>query len=348
MMKPRMRALCGALGLVAGVWLAGAGHAHAQTPTADAVMINEILAHTDAPQDDAIELHNPTAAAVDIGGWILADNSQANPRFTIPGGTVIPAGGYRVFEFDGDSPFRLSESGETVYLFRPGGGGGVGPLVESAKFGVSPNGVSFGPIHLSTGDVHQVLLQQVTLGATNAPPRIGPLIIDDLMYDPNGGRDEYVALRNVGGTSTLLCAPEAGNRSAVLRVDDEDVFTLPCGPMLEPGDRLYISGASPNDLRQQYNIPAEVIVVGPFDGRLSNDGELVELVWPQPPETDGIVHYFVLDQVDYLPAAPWPVLSDGASLLRRLPPGYGDDPVSWKASNEPPQTVRAWLPAVMR
>jgi len=347
-MNPRMPALCMALGLLTGGWLAGASHAHAQTPAADTVRINEILAHTDAPQDDAIELHNPTGAAVDIGGWILADNSQANPRFTIPNGTVIPAGGYRVFEFDGDSPFRLSESGETVYLYRPGGGSGVGPLVERARFGVSPNGVSFGPVFLSTGEVHQVLLQAVTLGGPNAAPRIGPLLIEDVMYDPNGGRDEYVALRNVGSGSASLCAAEAGNRPAILRVEDEDVFTLPCGPMLEPGDRLYISGESPDALRQQYNIPAEVIVVGPFDGRLSNEGELVELIWPQPPETDGVVHYFVLDQVDYLPTAPWPVLTDGSSLLRRLPPGYGGDPVSWKASNEPPQTVRAWLPAVMK
>ena len=40
--------------------------AHSYVP---GVVIHEILAHATAPLEDAIELHNPTESAIEIGGW---------------------------------------------------------------------------------------------------------------------------------------------------------------------------------------------------------------------------------------------------------------------------------------
>ena len=45
-------------------------------PLSNAV-INEVLTHTDPPLEDAIELHNPTATPVDIGGWYLSNAEQS-------------------------------------------------------------------------------------------------------------------------------------------------------------------------------------------------------------------------------------------------------------------------------
>ena len=39
-------------------------------------MINEVLTHTDLPLVDAIELHNPTGAQIDVSGWYLSDDSD--------------------------------------------------------------------------------------------------------------------------------------------------------------------------------------------------------------------------------------------------------------------------------
>ncbi len=62
----------------------------------DNVVINEVLAHTDAPLEDAIELHNPTASPVNLGGWYLS-NSESDPkRYRLAFDTVILAGGYLV------------------------------------------------------------------------------------------------------------------------------------------------------------------------------------------------------------------------------------------------------------
>lgn len=318
-----------------------------QSTSATAIVINEILAHTDPPQKDAVELYNPTAAAIDISAWILADDNNAEQRYVIPSGTILAPGAYHIVPLDENTSFRLSEFGETVFLFQPGAGAVPGPLVDRARFGVSPNGVSFGPIMLSTGEVHQVLLQTPTLGSANALPRIGPLVIDELMYRPAAGLDEYVALRNAGAAATPLCDLNGTGLPAVLRVDDDDAFTtLPCGPLLAPGERIFIAEGSAAALRGQYDIPADVLVVGPFSGRLSNEGELVEIVWPQPPETGGDIAYYALDQVDYAATAPWPVLADGIALVRRAPVAYGADPANWRAANEAPLTRRVWLPWV--
>jgi len=56
----------------------------------------ELLTHTLPPEVDAIELFNPTAVEVDLGGWFLSDDGAVpgNTRFR---NTVIAAGGYRVF-----------------------------------------------------------------------------------------------------------------------------------------------------------------------------------------------------------------------------------------------------------
>ncbi|MBK8002156.1 MAG: lamin tail domain-containing protein, partial [Verrucomicrobia bacterium] len=38
------------------------------------VVINEILTHTDAPLEDAVELRNTGASALNLGGWYLSDS----------------------------------------------------------------------------------------------------------------------------------------------------------------------------------------------------------------------------------------------------------------------------------
>ena len=62
------------------------------------ILVNEVLAHTDLPLRDSIELVNPTAAPVDVSGWFLSDSKTDYRKFRLPAGTIIPAGGYQVFD----------------------------------------------------------------------------------------------------------------------------------------------------------------------------------------------------------------------------------------------------------
>jgi hypothetical protein len=58
------------------------------------VVVNEVLAHTDPPALDAVELHNPAAVDAPVGGWYLTDDAGQPMKYRIPAGTVVPAGGY--------------------------------------------------------------------------------------------------------------------------------------------------------------------------------------------------------------------------------------------------------------
>ncbi|MDW8310670.1 MAG: lamin tail domain-containing protein, partial [Verrucomicrobiales bacterium] len=65
------------------------------------VVINEVLSHTDAPLEDAIELFNTSAEPVDLSGWFLSNTQRDFRKYRIPDGTILPPRGYRVcYEFE--------------------------------------------------------------------------------------------------------------------------------------------------------------------------------------------------------------------------------------------------------
>jgi hypothetical protein len=102
----------------------------------DADLMFTEIQYTDAcfGGDDWVELHNASAASIDLGGWIFKDNDDTHV-FTIPTGTLIPAGGYLVLAQSaaqivanygisnvvGDFDFGLSSTGDAVRLFTPWG-----------------------------------------------------------------------------------------------------------------------------------------------------------------------------------------------------------------------------------
>jgi hypothetical protein len=72
--------------------------------------------------DDWVELYNAGPVDIDIGEMHLSDNIGSSTQFTIPVGTVVPAGGYFIFWADGDGTgnhlnFKLSGAGEYLGLF---------------------------------------------------------------------------------------------------------------------------------------------------------------------------------------------------------------------------------------
>ena len=106
--------------LANGAWVLcrptfGAANSPAAQSPASAVRINEWLADA-GDRDDFVELHNPGAFPVDLGGYFLTDNPVGWPtRSPIPPLTFIRGGGYLAFTADNDpakgpdhAAFRLS------------------------------------------------------------------------------------------------------------------------------------------------------------------------------------------------------------------------------------------------
>src|ERR1017187_1830650 len=88
--------------------------------------------------------------------------------------------------------------------------------------------------------------------------------------------------------------------------------------------------------RSLFNVATNTIIFGPYLHHLGNSGDLVELYkpdHPSPAPNAGFVPSILVDQVDYLPTAPWPIgaAGGGASMQRLIPSAYGNDPLNWKA-----------------
>ncbi|MHC4352233.1 MAG: lamin tail domain-containing protein [Planctomycetota bacterium] len=328
-------------------------------PDPGAVVINELLAHSHDAASDWIELHNTTGAAVDIGGWFLSDSKNSLFKYEIAGGTVIGPGEYLVLYQDahfgnaGDAgahePFALSENGETLYLSSAQNGMQTG-YRDVQDFGASATGVSFGRYYkASTGNFNFVAMEQATPGSANAGPQVGPVVISEIMYNPDwpsGGsftndQYEYVELQNISAEPVTLFDYDEG---APWEFTDGIAFTFDADvPVTIPARGYLVVARDPAAFSWRYpNVPIEKIL-GPYDGRLSNAGEKLELSMPGDLDASGRRHYIRVDRVNYSDGshpedAPgsvdiWPAGADGGgqSLTRRVSTDYGNDPDNWTA-----------------
>ncbi|MCP5528043.1 MAG: lamin tail domain-containing protein [Verrucomicrobiales bacterium] len=328
------------------------------------VVVNEVLTHTDAPQVDAIELFNPAAGAVDVSGWFLSDDFRA-PKYRLPAGSVIPSQGFLVVDetdfnpgLGGTNEFNLRSSGDEVYLYSADASGALTGYVQGFEFGAALNGVSFGRYATTDGAGHFVAQSQTTLGGPNAGPRVGPVVISEVMYHPpdvpaNGAlwdapEDEYIELLNLTDAIVPLYDPNADTNTWRLR--DAVDFTFPMGQHLSARERVLVvrfdpvtDAASASAFRAKYRVPVGVRMFGPWDGKLDNGGEPIELIQPDQVRfyTNAPVTTAVLvDRVRYRDDPPWPSGADGVgfALQRVDESAYGDESSNWIAAAPTPGT----------
>ena len=308
------------------------------------IKINEVLSASLAPQTDAIELFNPTTNAVDLSGWFLTDDNSVPRKFRIPDDTFIGAGGFVVFtetNFNAtpgaSNCFALSSSGEKVYLYSADRLGNLTGYDHGFAFGAAEVSVSFGRYVLSTG--HEDFPAQISFspGATNSGPRLGPVVITEIMYHPAPGENEFIEIKNISTNSVPLFDTVRPTNTWKLNGLG---FTFPAGLSLAPGEWLLIVATDPTAFRARYNVPADVRVLGPYAGSLQNSGERLELQRPGVPDADGLP-FITVDAVRFNDKVPWPVVADGSgpSLQRLGDSLYGNDPIHWTAALATPGTV---------
>ena len=322
------------------------------------IVINEVLAHSHAALPDWIELYNTTTNTINVGGWFLSDDNSGGTnsmKYEIPDGTEIPAGGYLVFYEDtsfgntnnpgSHTAFGLSEGGDQLFLFS-GSGGQLAGYVEEEDFGASATGVAFGRYYKSSTDSWNFTAMSTnTPGARNAMPRVGPVVITRIMYHPDvrpgdtfdNNEYEYVEICNITGSAVPLEEYDALHGTNVQWAFTDGIdYTFPPGTTLPPTGCVVIA-RNLAAYAERYGSSAGVL--GPYDGKLSNGGEKLDL--SMPGDQEGSERYYILvDRVNYSDGThpegtdPWPKSTDGTGypLARIDKASYGNDVANWKGA----------------
>ena len=108
------------------------------------IVINEVLANTNPPNVDTIELFNRSLSSIDVGGWYLSDSNENYLRYTIPDATEIAPGEYLVLD-QRQFTFGLnSVRGDDVFLIQSDQEGRPVRFVDRVEFDATDLGVSLG------------------------------------------------------------------------------------------------------------------------------------------------------------------------------------------------------------
>lgn len=332
------------------------------------VVVHEALTHTDPPMLDGIELRNLGTELADVGGWWLTDDREQPFKYRIPGGTILPPGGYLWFDEDdlSASPgtggaFQLDSTGDAVWLFSADGSGRLTGYVHGFDFGAAANGVTFGREVDCTGRESFLAQAAPTPGAPNAGADKAPVQISEVHYRPpdirvggdawNDSALEFVEIANVSNAAVDLF--DASHPTNTWHLKDAVSYVFPENMTVPPGGTVVIVNFDPTSnpqavarFRTVYGVEPSVSLVGPYSGSLPNGRGKIELARPdkpqQAPDPDaGQVPYIVVDRVNYLDRAPWPPWADGTgrSLSRvgwgRVDPGAR----SWVAAVPSPGVV---------
>ena len=308
------------------------------------IVINEILAHSDDYPDDWIELRNMSNSNIDLSGWYLSDSSSNLQKYQIPSIAPIPPDSYVVLtqadHFGG--AFGFSENGEVAYL-TGGSGGMLTGYHETEDFGASEIGVSFGRYQKSDGTFNFVAMEAATFGSANADPKVGPIVINEIMYHPQTNGDaEYVEFLNISNDTVVLYdVVKVSPWQFVDDVDDPGVeYYFPSNPpvTMSSGEYLLLVKDMTAYESQFGPAPGRVQVLQWLTGSLKNSNEKLQLSKPGD-IVDTVRKYIRVDRVRYSDGShpigddSWPTEPDGSgkSLTRKIAGEYGNDVVNWEA-----------------
>ncbi|HML73085.1 MAG TPA: lamin tail domain-containing protein, partial [Anaerohalosphaeraceae bacterium] len=331
-----------------------------------AVVIHELLSHSHSAQPDWIELYNTTGQSINIGGWYISDSFSSDEnrkKYRIPAGVILtPQNPYYVIsenQFNNLSdlgcriPFALSEGGETVYL-QSGSGEALTGFFTKREFGAAESGVAFGQFVKTLGGTDFVAMSQNTPNAPNAYPKVGPIILTEIMYNPGpnvGDQDcEYLELMNISnaavrtaGLVSTYISPESSFEEWVpWAITDGIDYKFPGDLVIQPGQRFLLVGNIEAFNARYTGVPAGTLILEWQSGRLANEGEAVQISMPGDKEFGEDRYYIRLDRVSYNNKGNWPVEADGmGKSLTHIRPtqtgsNYTDDSTVWTAQTPTP------------
>ncbi len=314
-----------------------------RSPTGAAkLVINEALFKTSL-QTPFVEIHNTSSASIPLTGYYLSTDPNQLDAHPLSG--TLAAGGFLAveeqvalplsLEFQDPPPEPPDVDYGTLRVFLthiPEGDTSAAYVVSAENFsGHMQSSWSIGRI--PDGGDTWFRISSPSKGAENtlAPTDVNTdIVINEIMYHPffednpydtsddaETGRElEFVELYNRGASAVDLSG---------WRFSRGISYTFPEGFLMEADSYLVIA-KSPDLIRSIYNLPSE-IVVGPFSGGLSNNGEKLRI-------KDG--NNNTVDEVRFYDAGRWDKWADGlGSSLELIDPDQENDyPGAWKASDD--------------
>ena len=291
---------------------------------AQSVTFSELNYNSDSTTNSSnwVELYNYGSSSVDLSGWFLKDNNNAN-LFTFPSGITLAAGARLVVvnsvaEFTGQFPlvsnylgemdFSFGNDADEVRLFDnsgllklymsytdtfpwPEGADGTGRTIELTDPLVSPDTPSNWFVGCMKGSPGK--------GFT---PCDDPLIFSEINYNSDTLLDsgDWIELynRSTGGINLTGWSFKDSN--------DDNPYFFPLNTQIASGARLVIVH---DTAKFKIRHPDVTNYVGPFDFNLSNDGELVRLFNFQGKLTFSVV---------YDDDGDWPAGADGGDYTLEL------------------------------
>ncbi len=272
----------------------------------DHVVINEVLANSDSPEEDFVELYNPSAAPIDISGCFLSDDPTVN-KFRIPDGTVLGPRGFAVFR-ESSLGFGLNATGERLYWVNPDGT----RVLKALSIGAQGPGVTVGCDPDGAPELYP--LSAPTPGSANALRQSSDIVIHEIMYHPISEQedDEYLELHNRGSS-----AADLGGWRFTSGID----YEFPAGTILPAGGYLVVA-KNAGHLRQNYAHLNAANCVGDFAGKLSNSGERLALARPEQnvDANSGLTErgFVEVTEVTYGTGGRWGRWSDGGGSSLEL------------------------------
>jgi hypothetical protein len=224
---------------------------------------------------DLIELFNPDAQPVAIGGVRLTDDVARPNRFTFPPLSFVAGLGFLPL-YGADFVFGLDGDRETITLF-----GENNEQIDQVS--VVGQGADVSAGRSPDGAATLTTFTVPTPGLPNQTPLPAPyqLLLDSLritevMYQPaapaNSSDYEYVELLNIGPVTLDLSGVRFTNGIA---------HTFPPGTTLAPGAHLVVVNDRSSFL-SRYPGSTSFMAAGGYNGSLDNTGETLALTLPEP------------------------------------------------------------------
>jgi hypothetical protein len=285
----------------------------------DDLVINEVLANTEPPQEDFLELYNHGTRTLDLAGVQIAD-SLTGPRFVLPPATTLSPGGFLYFTAS-QLGFAFSSAGESIYLWNAA----TNRVLDALALGPTAGGVSWGRV--PDGADEGVETSAPTPGASNASEMPRPIVINEIMYNPLTGNsdDEYLELYNRGTNPVSV---------AGWQIAGGITFTFPPGATIAPdGYAVVVRNAA--RFLSRYPLVDPAGVYGNYTGSLANSGERLLLLEPADP-LDPALNLVRVDMVDYRDGGSWGGWSDGGGSSLELIDPWADNRLgpNWADSDE--------------
>ena len=199
---------------------------------------------------DYVEIHNPSAQAIDLTGHCLTDDEADPGKWAFPQGATIPAGGYLLVYASGGAAgaagelhasFKLDSAGETLLLTDPEGRAisrlPLPALKSDQAYSLGEDGTYTAALAPTPGLPNDSDEPRLQMARANA----GGVYISELMASSDDQPHDWLELYNASAQAVDISGWGLSDDAASPRK-----YRFPQGTVIAPGDHLtlYLSGVA--------------------------------------------------------------------------------------------------------